>query len=201
MAARRHASQPDRDTDNGTAAGRVTAVSESLVKCVQFVSIMLYVLVAGVMWGTWLSLARSMTDYDAATFLTDGKHMIENLAVIMAVLIISALVIGLAAVVLLFRTKSTVAAWLAVIGLVLMIAVTVITLAVEVPIDNLIATWTEATLPADWQEIRARWSAFHTVRTFASLGAVAAAVGAALTIRATDRELSRSRLEVDHSPV
>ena len=109
----------------------MTAVSESLVKCVQFVSIMLYVLVAGVMWGTWLSLARSMTDYDAATFLTDGKHMIENLAVIMAVLIISALVIGLAAVVLLFHTQSTVAAWLAVIGLVLMIAVTVITLAVE----------------------------------------------------------------------
>ena len=52
-------------------------MSESLVKWVQFVSIMLYVLVAGVMWGTWLSLARSMTDYDDATFLTDGKHMID----------------------------------------------------------------------------------------------------------------------------
>jgi hypothetical protein len=50
-----------------------------------------------------------------------------------------------------------------------------------VPIDNLIATWTEATLPANWQQIRARWSAFHTVRTFLSLGAVAAAVGAGLT--------------------
>jgi uncharacterized membrane protein len=179
----------------------VITVSESLVKWVQFVSIMLYVLVAGVMWGTWLSLARSMTDYDAATFLTDGKHMIENLAVIMAVLMISAVVIGLAAVVLLFRSWSTVAAWLAVIGLVLMIAVMAITLAIEVPIDNLIANWTEASLPADWQEIRARWSAFHTVRTFLSLGAVAAAVGAALTIRATDRESSRPRLEVDHSPV
>jgi uncharacterized membrane protein len=179
----------------------VITVSESLVKWVQFVSIMLYVLVAGVMWGTWLSLARSMTDYDAATFLTDGKHMIENLAVIMAVLMISAVVIGLVAVVLLFRSRSTVAAWLAVIGLVLMIAVMVVTLTVEVPIDNLIATWTEASLPADWQEIRARWSVFHTVRTFASLGAVAAAVGAALTIRATDRELSRPRLEVDHSPL
>ncbi len=176
-------------------------MSESLVKWVQFVSIMLYVLVAGVMWGTWLSLARSMTDYDAATFLTDGKHMIENLAMIMAVLMISAVVIGLVAVVLLFRSRSTVAAWLAVIGLVLMIAVMVVTLTVEVPIDNLIATWTEASLPADWQEIRARWSVFHTVRTFASLGAVAAAVVAALTIRATDRELSRPRLEVDHSPV
>jgi hypothetical protein len=33
-------------------------MSETLVKPFQFVSIMLYVLVAGVMWGTWLSLAR-----------------------------------------------------------------------------------------------------------------------------------------------
>jgi hypothetical protein len=54
----------------------------------------------------------------------------------------------------------------------------VITLAVEVPIDNLIASWTVATLPPDWQEIRARWAAFHTLRTFLSLGAVAAAVAA-----------------------
>jgi hypothetical protein len=41
---------------------------------------MLYVLVGGVMWGTWLSLARTMTGYDAATFLAGGKHMISNLA-------------------------------------------------------------------------------------------------------------------------
>jgi uncharacterized membrane protein len=165
-------------------------VGGSVLKWVQFVSIMLYVLVAGVMWGTWLSLARTMTDYDAATFLADGKHMIENLGTIMAVLMISAVVIGLIAVVLLFRSRSTVAAWLAAIGLLLMIAVLVITLAVEVPIDNLIATWTEATLPADWQVIRARWSAFHTVRTFLSLAAIAAAVGAGLTTRTGTRERS-----------
>ena len=177
-------------------------MSESLLKWVQFVSIMLYVLVAGVMWGTWLSLARTMTNYDAATFLTDGKHMIENLAVIMEVLMISAVVIGLVAVILLFRSRFAVAVWLAVAGLLLMIAVMVITLAVEVPIDNLIATWTETTLPADWQEIRARWSAFHTLRTFLSLGAVAAAVGAALTLRTHAREVSQpSRDRVDHSAV
>ena len=63
---------------------------EPLLKLVQFVSIMLYVLVAGVMWGTWLSLARTMTSYDAATFLADGQHMINNLATVMAVLMISA---------------------------------------------------------------------------------------------------------------
>jgi uncharacterized membrane protein len=178
-------------------------VSESVLKWVQFVSIMLYVLVAGVMWGTWLSLARTMTNYDAATFLADGKHMIENLGTIMGVLMISAVVVGLIAVVLLFRSRSAVAAWLAAIGLLLIIAVLVITLAVEVPIDNLIATWTEATLPADWQEIRARWSAFHTVRTFLSLGAVAAAVGAGLTTSTTAgaRSPGPVTVEGEHSTV
>ena len=160
---------------------------ESLLKLVQFVSIMLYVLVAGVMWGTWLSLARTMTSYDAATFLADGQHMINNLATVMAVLMISAVLVGAVVVVLLFWSRSTVAAWLALAGLLLMIAVMAITLIVEVPIDNLIANWTEATLPSDWQQLRARWAAFHTLRTFLSLGAVAAAVAAALTTRLPDQ--------------
>ena len=175
---------------------------ESLLKLTQFASIMLYVLVAGVMWGTWLSLARTMTEYDAATFLADGKHMIANLASIMEVLMISALVVGLVVVALLFAARSTVAGWLALAGLLLMTAVLVITLAVEVPIYELINTWTEETLPPDWQEIRAKWAAFHTLRTFLSLGAVAAAVAAGLTLHTVSRV--RPRLparQVDHSSV
>jgi hypothetical protein len=152
-----------------------------LVKLAQFLEIMLYVLVAGVMWGTWLSLGRTMTRYDAATFLADGKHMIANLGTVMAVLMIAAIVAGLLVAVALFRCRSTTAAWLALAGLLLMVAVLVVTLSVEVPIDNKISGWSVATLPADWQHIRARWAAFHTLRTFLSLGAVAAAVGAALT--------------------
>jgi uncharacterized membrane protein len=177
-------------------------MSEALVKLTQFVSIMLYVLVAGVMWGTWLSLARTMTEYDAATFLADGKHMIANLASIMEVLMISALVVGMVVVVLLFAARATVAGWLALAGLLLMIAVLVITLAVEVPIDELIVTWTEATLPPDWQEIRGRWAAFHTLRTFLSLGAVAAAVAAGLTLGTVSRIHPQLRAaQVDHSSV
>jgi uncharacterized membrane protein len=104
-------------------------------------------------------------------------------------------------VVLLFRSRSTIAAWLAVIGLLLMIAVLVITLAVEVPIDNLIVNWTEDTLPGNWQQIRARWAVFHTLRTFVSLGAVAAAVGAGLTTRVADQHSSRRIVEVEPTAV
>jgi hypothetical protein len=152
-------------------------------KFVQFANIMLTVLVAGVMWGTWLSLGRTMTRYDAATFLADGKHMIANLAAVMAVLMISAVVVGLLTVWLLFRHGSGLAGWMALTGVLLMIAVVTVTLLVEVPIDNDIRTWTPTTLPPDWREIRARWATFHTLRTFLSLAAVAAAVGAALATR------------------
>ena len=83
-----------------------------------------------------------------------------------------------------------------------MIAVMAITLVVEVPIDDMIAKWTEATLPSDWQEIRAI-GGLHRLRTFLSLGAVGAAVAAALTTRPVDRDMSRSQsrlvtLRCDH---
>jgi hypothetical protein len=153
-----------------------------LTRLTLFVGIMLYVLVAGVMWGTWLSLARTMTEYDAVTFLADGHHMIDNLAAPMAALMISAIVIGLAPVVLLFRAGATSAAWMALVGLVFMAGVMAVTLVVEVPIDNQIQAWTVETLPADWTAIRAHWASFHTLRTFLSLVSVAAAVGAALAL-------------------
>jgi len=150
------------------------------VKLAHFLHIMLYALVAGVMWGTWLSLGRTMTEYDAATFLDDGKHMIANLATVMPVLMISTGVVSLIVVMLLFRHGATTPVLLALAALVALAAVIAVTLAVEVPIDNKIKTWTTASLPADWEQIRSRWANFHTLRTFLSLAGLAAAVAASL---------------------
>jgi hypothetical protein len=80
---------------------------------------------------------------------------------------------------------------MALAGLLLMIAVMAVTLAVEVPIDNRIQTWTLDTLPADWTAIRAHWASFHTLRTFLSLAAVAAEAGAALTLPPASRRRER----------
>jgi uncharacterized membrane protein len=51
----------------------------------------------------------------------------------------------------------------------LIIVALLITLLVEVPIDNQIKTWTAETTPSDWEAIRERWQYFHTARTVASL--------------------------------
>jgi len=49
----------------------------------------------------------------------------------------------------------------------------VTTLAVNVPIDHQIQSWTTATLPPDWKAIRDRWEFYHGLRTLVSLAALA----------------------------
>ena len=150
----------------------------------QVITIVLFALVMGVFWGTWFSLSRTMSQLSPETFLAVGHEMIQNLGTPMAILLPFALLSALITLVL-ARQEGHAAAfrWVAA-GFLLMVAALVITLAVEVPIDNQIEAWTVATLPGDWRSIQSRWELWHTVRTFASIAALAAvAIGAVVTGR------------------
>ena len=129
----------------------------------------------GVFWGTWFSLSRTMDQLSAETFLAVGHEMIQNLGLPMAILLPLALLSALVTLALLRQGRRTTAFWWLAAGFLLMVAALVITLAVEVPIDNQIETWTVATLPGDWRSIQARWELWHTTRTFSSIAAVVAA--------------------------
>jgi uncharacterized membrane protein len=134
-----------------------------------FISMVLYTLVAGVFWGTWFSLSRSIASIRAETFLDIGHTMIGNLGGPMSLLMPAAIVsVGMVAA-LLYRRGRRMAAGLASLALVLLIAALAITLSVNVPIDGQIAGWTPGTLPADWQAIRDRWEFYHGLRTFLSV--------------------------------
>ena len=110
--------------------------------------------------------------------------MIRNLGVPMAILLPLALLSALVTLALLWPGGRRAAFWWLAAGFLLMVAALVITLAVEVPIDNQIQDWTAATLPADWRSIQARWELWHTIRTFASIAAVVATtISAAVTTR------------------
>ena len=150
----------------------------------QVITVVLFALVMGVFWGTWFSLSRTMSQLSPETFLAVGHKMIQNLGTPMAILLPFALLSALITLVL-ARQEGHAAAfrWVAA-GFLLMAAALVITLAVEVPIDNQIQDWTVATLPADWRSIQSRWELWHTIRTFASIAALAAvAIGAVVTGR------------------
>ena len=63
---------------------------------------------------------------------------------------------------------------------VFMLVVLIVTVRVEVPLNQQIQTWVPGAAPANWTDIRDRWLANHLVRTTAALfGFVCAAVGLA----------------------
>jgi uncharacterized membrane protein len=143
-------------------------------------TVVLFALVMGVFWGTWFSLSRTMDRLPAESFVAVGHQMIQNLGAPMAILLPLALLSALVTLVLLWRAGRTTAFWWLLAGFLLMVVALVVTLAVEVPIDNRIEDWTAATLPGDWRSIQSRWELFHTIRTFASIAAVVAVTVAGL---------------------
>jgi uncharacterized membrane protein len=150
------------------------------MKILQLVSVMLFALVTGVFWGTWFSLSRSISSVTPNTFLEIGRVITANVAGPMGLLMPAALLSSLLVVVLLARHGRGPALYLALAGLGLMAGALVVTLTVNVPIDREIIEWTAATLPPDWTAERDRWQLYHTIRTFASIGALGFVVASTL---------------------
>jgi hypothetical protein len=161
------------------------------IRTAQATTIVLFALVMGVFWGTWFSLSRTMNQLSAETFIAVGHQMIQNLGMPMAILLPLALLSALVTLVLLWQGVRAAAFWWLLAGFLLMVAALVITLVVEVPIDNQIKAWTAATLPGDWRSIQSRWELFHTIRTFLSIaGVVAVTISGVVTARPKEPPIS-----------
>ena len=129
-------------------------------------------LVTGVFWGTWFTLTRSLHDFDAAEFIHIGKTIIANVAIPMRIIMPATLFFLIWSMWNAYKNNRP-AFYLYTISFVLMLITLVITVGVEVPIDNQIKTWTVDTIPEDWKSLRLRWGKFHTARTFTSIGSFA----------------------------
>jgi hypothetical protein len=148
-----------------------------------FAHVFLYALVLGVFWGTWFSLSRSMSAITASTFLEVGHTMIGNLGGPMAVFMPATLLSAVPVLVALYRLHRRASFSLALVGAGLLAVALIITLSVNVPIDNQIGRWTIDTLPPDWSSVRNRWEAYHAARTFVSLAGFGSALAAVLWSR------------------
>src|SRR5262245_8943523 len=154
------------------------------LKIAHFLSMLLFALVMGVFWGTWFTLSRSIEGFQPQTFLDIGQTAIRNLAVPMAILMPLSL---LSALIMIARLpKRSIAFVFAIVAFALMVAALVVTLAVEVTIDNQVKVWTIATLPANWEMLRDRWEFYHGVRTFVSIFALAFMTVSGLQINHTN---------------
>jgi uncharacterized membrane protein len=131
------------------------------------VTLILVMLVTGVFWGTWFTLTRSLDEFPADNFIRIGKTIISNVAWPMRILMPATLV-SLLCLCIVSRKDRPSFYFLATAFIFLTIAL-IITVAVEVPIDNQIKTWTPENLPENWTVLRLRWSQFHTLRTVISI--------------------------------
>ncbi len=114
-----------------------------------FIAFLLGFIVIGAMWGViGAVLILLMLPYH--------KAIIRNLATpkraLMPGAIVSALISGL-----LVPEKTSGAFLWTLVGVLLMLGALVVTLAVNVPIDNQIRTWTMGSLPSNWRAIRDHW--------------------------------------------
>ena len=158
------------------------------IRVTQFVSIMLHVLVVGAFWGSWIGLSRFMDTLTPATFVEVGHVMMDGYGPIMSALMPATLLATLVAGALTYK-RNRLAGFLVLVGFVSAAVATATTLIVNVPIDEMMAGWTASTLPADWMQIRDRWEAYHTARTFVTLGGLAATLaGSLLPVGRTEEE-------------
>ena len=155
-------------------------MTERSLRVMVFVHLFLYALVVGVFWGTWFSLSRSMSAITASTFLEIGHTMIGNLGGPMAVLMPATLVSAVPVLVALHRRHRRTSLVLTLVGVGSLAVALVITLGVNVPIDDALGRRTVDTQPSDWSSIRNRWEAFHAARTFISLAGFGSALAAVL---------------------
>ena len=140
-------------------------------KVTTFAGLFLLALVTGVFWGTWFTLTQSIETFSAGEFIHIGQTIIRNVAWPMRILMPACIFFMIVSASLLTK-KNSAAFYLSVTACLLILIALLITLVVEVPIDNQIRTWTAKTVPIDWTTLRARWQVFHTARTFVSLGSL-----------------------------
>jgi len=125
-------------------------------------------LVCGVFWGLFFALSRSYQVFTPAELAKIARTIVANLEAPMRNL--SLLCIALMGLSIAFYPDKAGWGFYAVItSLPIIIGALVITIAIEVPINNQVVTWTSGNVPAGWENLRNRWQRYNVVRTILAL--------------------------------
>ena len=109
-----------------------------------------------------------MRTFTPEVFLAIVDRMNRNMAAVMTVLMPCALLSIVPVLLLSYRVQPK-TFYLNAAAFVLFVVALMVTVFVEVPIVQKMASWTVSTLPGDWQELRDRWMRFHLIRVVAGL--------------------------------
>jgi hypothetical protein len=149
------------------------------LKVWELISVILSILVSGIFFEPWVALSGSVSNFKPEVYLAIVSRFNSNLYPVMRILMPAAM---LSIVPVLFITYSGQRStfFLNSIALVLFAVALLVTVLVQVPMVKQMRTWTLATLPQNWEQMRDRWEAFHAVRVVASVAGLVMMLTAAI---------------------
>ena len=138
------------------------------IHLIQFAALTLLFLLSGVFWGSWFSIGRSFQEFTLNEFVHVAQIISRNLGVSMRIISISCIILMVLSAWVLPK-KSVGEFCLYLLSILLIISALLITVFVEVPMNNKIITWTMESAPSNWKDIRKRWQLYNTFRTLTSI--------------------------------
>ena len=157
-------------------------VPRAMEQVLQLVVVFFAGLATGGLMVNWIGLGRAMSRLSALTYVEFHQATNHTFDPYMPIVVVGALLGGIVLAILSPGVHSL-SGELAITGSVCYVAVLVISLSTNVPINNQVARWSVQSPPADWTRIRASWVRFHVVRTLFSLPALACYILACLLSR------------------
>jgi len=134
----------------------------------QFAAISFLFLLSGVFWGSWLSIGRSFHEFPLSEFVHIAQIINRNLGVSMRIIAVPCIVLMVVCACLLPQ-RTLAESILYPCSVFLAVSALLITVLIEVPMNNKIITWTTDSAPLNWKAIQKRWQLYNDIRTLISL--------------------------------
>ena len=139
-----------------------------VIHIIQFSALSLLFLSSGVFWGSWLSIGRSFDEFPLTEFVHIAQIINRKLGISMRVISIPCIILMVLCACL-FPQKTFADVLLYPCSILLTVSALLITVLIEVPMNNKIITWTIESAPINWKDIRKRWQCYNDIRTLLSL--------------------------------
>ena len=140
----------------------------NLLKVINWASIFFLMLTVGVFWGSYLSLSRSYNLLSLSELIHVGKITVANLAWPMR--LISIITIGLMLTAAYMQIdKKTRWFYFLIISIVCLLIPLILTVMLEVPINNQVIGWTALTAPTNWKALVGQWQFIGLIRVVFAL--------------------------------
>lgn len=137
----------------------------SVIAIVRIIAIFSSGLVAGILLGDRMGATFARPLLSPSSFLQFQQIQHVHFARMMPPLSLAAIVAGLAWLILVRAQWNSPQFWLVAVATGATVLATVLTLRINIPINNQLMTWSVAAPPENMREIWSRWEGVHTIRT------------------------------------